>query len=137
MSESDVKVLLKSIKKLKAKKEILSCVKKEDDEYEKLSKIIYMIESSLEILKMPERMTESRLTESRLEILNESEREVLQMHLIDELTWEQVVTQYEKCHGKQNGYCKRTYERIQRKALKRIREVIENSELEEFIVNYI
>ena len=118
MSESDVKVLLKSIKKLKAKKEILSCVKKEDDEYEKLSKIIYMIESSLEIL-------------------NESEREVLQMHLIDELTWEQVVTQYEKCHGKQNGYCKRTYERIQRKALKRIREVIENSGLEEFIVNYI
>ncbi len=50
MSENDVKVLLKSIKKLKAKKEILSCVKKEDDEYEKLSKIIYMIESSLEIL---------------------------------------------------------------------------------------
>ncbi|EOS35996.1 hypothetical protein C804_00783, partial [Lachnospiraceae bacterium A4] len=41
------------------------------------------------------------------------------------------------CHGKQNGYCKRTYERIQRKALKRIREVIENSGLEEFIVNYI
>ncbi len=67
MSESDVKVLLKSIKKLKAKKEILSCVKKEDDEYEKLSK----------------------------------------------------------------------NERIQRKALKRIREIIENSELEQLLVNYI
>ena len=40
MSESDVKVLLKSMKKLKAKKEILNCVKKPDDEYEKLSKII-------------------------------------------------------------------------------------------------
>lgn len=118
MSESDVKVLLKSMKKLKAKKEILNCVKKEDDEYEKISKIVYMIESSLEIL-------------------NENEREVLQMHLIDDLTWEQVMIQYEEYHGKQNGYCKRTYERIQRKALKRIMEVIENSELEQLLVNYI
>ncbi len=118
MSESDVKVLLKSMKKLKAKKEILNCVKKPDDEYEKISKIVYMIEISLAIL-------------------NEDEREVLQMHLIDELTWEQVMIQYEKDHGKQNGYCKRTYERMQRKALRRIREVIESSGLEMLVVNYI
>ena len=41
-----------------------------------------------------------------------SEREVLQMHLIDELTWEQVVTQYRSvmenrmgiARGRMNGY---------------------------------
>ena len=50
MSESDVKVLLKSIKKLKSEERDSKLRKKEDDEHEKLSKIIYMIESSLEIL---------------------------------------------------------------------------------------
>ncbi len=52
MSESDVKVLLKSMKKLKAKKEILNCVKRPDDEYEKLSKIILPVR--LDFITIPQ-----------------------------------------------------------------------------------
>ena len=117
MSENDVKSLLKSMKKLKAKKEVLKCLGKAEHEYDHLCRMIYALENSLESL-------------------NEIEREIIQMHLVDGYTWEQVMTQYEECHGKQNGYSKRTFERIQQKAIRSILEIIENSEFEELLSKY-
>ena len=114
MTENDVKLLFKSMKNMKAKREILKCLEKTDAEYDQICKILYVMENSLDVL-------------------SESEREIIQMHLVEGTTWERVITQYEERHGRQNGYSKRTYERLQQKALKRLVEVIGNSEIESFL----
>lgn len=114
MSENDIKFLLKSLKKLRAKREVLRCLNKENSYYQNICKIIYIMESSLDILK-------------------ESEKEIIQMHLVDGFTWEQVVIQFEKQHGKQNGYSRRTYERMQQKALKQILGIVKNNEIDNLI----
>ena len=114
MTENDVKLLFKSMKKLKAKREILKCLEKTDAEYDQICKILYVMENSLDVM-------------------SESEREIIQMHLVEGTTWERVITQYEERHGRQNGYSKRTYERLQQKALKRLVEVIGNSDIESFL----
>lgn len=111
MSENDVKTLLRSMKKLNARREVLKCLEKTDNEYNYICKIIYIMDNSLKIL-------------------SEDEREIIRMHLIEGDTWEQVIVQYEDGHGKQNGYSRRTYERIQQKSVKKILEVIENSEID-------
>lgn len=58
------------------------------------------------------------------------------MHLVNGFTWEQVEMQFEEQHGRQNGYSKRTYERLQQKDLKQLVEVMENSEIDN-LVSYI
>ncbi|MDE6619961.1 MAG: hypothetical protein K2K74_05640 [Lachnospiraceae bacterium] len=115
MTENDIKLLFRSMKKLKARRDILECLKKMDSEYEQICKVLYVMENSLEIL-------------------SENEREIIQMHLVEGGTWERVITQYEERHGRQNGYSKRTYERIQQRAVAELLEIIENSDLERLLI---
>ncbi len=91
MTENDVKSLFKSMKKLKAKKEVLKCIEKADHEYNQLCRIIHIAENSLDSL-------------------SESEREIIQMHLIDGYTWEQNksrvqherIPRHAKCYNQKN-----------------------------------
>lgn len=62
-----------------------------------------------------------------------SEREIIQMHLVEGDTWERVIIQYEERHGRQSGYSKRTYERKKQRSLKRLMEVLGNSEIESLL----
>ena len=118
MTEKDVKSLFKSLKKLKAKKEVIKCMKNADHAYELLCRIIHIAENSLDSL-------------------SENEMEIIQMHLIDGYTWEQVTNQHEKYHGQQNVLSKRTYERIQQKALKQVLGIIDSSELDAILEKFI
>lgn len=118
MTENDVKSLFKSLKKLKAKKEVLKCMENTNHAYEQLCRIIHIVENSLDSLSI-------------------NEREIIQMHLIDGYTWEQVMNHHERYRGLQNVLSKRTYERIQQKALKQILGIIDSSELDTILTNFI
>ena len=118
MTENDIKSSFKSLKKLKAKKEVLKCIEKADHEYNQLCRIIHIAENSLDSL-------------------SESERDIIQMHLIDGYTWEQIMNQHERYHGQQNVQSKRTYERIQQKALKQILGIIDSGELDAILTNFV
>ncbi len=118
MTENDIKSLFKSLKKLKAKKEVLKCIEKADHEYNRLCRIIHIAENSLDSL-------------------SESERDIIQMHLIDGYTWEQIMNQHERYRGQQNVLSRRTYERIQQKALKQILDIIDSSELDAILTNFV
>ena len=114
MTENEITSLFRSMQKLKAKREILEYLEKVDGEYDQICKILYVMENSLDIL-------------------NANEREIIQMHLVEGDTWERVIIQYEERHGRQSGYSKRTYERMQQRSLKRLMEVLGNSEIESLL----
>ncbi|MCM1183032.1 MAG: hypothetical protein NC337_06640 [Roseburia sp.] len=109
MTDEDMKILLKSIKKLNAKKEVLEALKKTDEEYDKLCAVIDSVEYALGSL-------------------SNEEREIIEMHLIQGNPWHRVIAKYEEKHGQMQGYSERTYKRIQQKAIKQLADIIEEAE---------
>lgn len=113
MSEKELKILLKSYDKLKVEKELLSQMKNLDEKYNQLCRFMYILESCMEVL-------------------NTQEREIVQLHLIQSLTWNETIQRFEEKYGYENGYCNRTYQRMQKKAIEQMLNVIENVGVDEF-----
>ena len=55
MTENEIRSLFRSMKKLKAKREMLEYLEKVDGEYDQICKILYVMENSLDILNANER----------------------------------------------------------------------------------
>ena len=110
MSEQEVKLLIKSLKTLKIKQEAMNKVEKltgnimdEKEEYEKISLLITVLEAGIDILK-------------------KEEKEIVELHLVEKFTWNEIAEFYEEKVGKAFVYSDRTYKRIQQRAIRRIQE---------------
>lgn len=71
--------------------------------------------------------------DSVLMALNEDERFVVQRHLLDEIDWNRIISEYESKWGIKNGRCRRTLIRYQRLALAKLARNIKNIDLPDII----
>lgn len=123
MTETDAKEFIQSYKKLESKKYVLNHLKSVhsmdnlevlEKEYHEICLKIQMIEASLAVLK-------------------EQEREVIDLHLIKNYTWNEIMDIFEKQYGIEHIYSERTFKRIQKKALLKIYNFLEEMDMEMYV----
>lgn len=120
MTEADAKEFIQSYKKLESKKYVLNHLKSvhKMDNSEVLEKEYHEI-----CLKI-------QMMEASLAVLKEREREVIDLHLIQNYTWNEIMDIFEKQYGMEHNYSERTFKRIQKKALLKISAFLEEMDME-------
>ncbi len=122
MTEEAVKEFIKSYSELKARKAVIDKIQeyshnKDDD----LAKEYSVLAIKIQII------------ESALNILTEDEKQIVFLHLLDNIKWSEVKSLYQQQVGMELNYSERTFFRIQKNALKKIENFISNSHLEQYI----
>ena len=115
--QEDIKRFIKSYPELKAKKEITDKINKFSSD-SRDNKEYSLMEIKIQII------------ESCLKILTKDEREILYAHLIDNLKWSEIV---DLKSNKNSIYSERTYKRIQKSALSKIENFIDENKIENYI----
>lgn len=115
--QEDIKRFIKSYPELKAKKEITDKINKFSSD-SRDNKEYSLMEIKIQII------------ESCLKILTKDEREILYAHLIDNLKWSEIV---DLKSNKNSIYSERTYKRIQKIALSKIENFIDENKIENYI----
>ena len=115
--QEDIKRFIKSYSELKAKKEITDRINKFSSD-SRDNKEYSLMEIKIQII------------ESCLKILTKDEREILYAHLIDNLKWSEIV---DLKSNKNSIYSERTYKRIQKSALSKIENFIDENKIENYI----
>ena len=122
MTEETVKGFIRSYSELKARRDVIDKIRKyshnesinEDQEYSQL------------VIKI-------QIIESALELLTEDEKNIILLHLIDNVKWSEIKSIYEQRVGTEFNYSERTFMRIQKNALKKIEDFISKSKLEQYV----
>lgn len=122
MTEETVKKFIRSYSELKARRDVIDKIRKysynesinEDQEYSQL------------VIKI-------QIIESALELLTEDEKNIILLHLIDNVKWSEIKSIYEQRVGTEFNYSERTFMRIQKNALKKIEDFISKSKLEQYV----
>ena len=120
MTEEAVKSFLKSYSELKARRDILDKIQsysRDMDESNTYSQLMIKIQ----------------IIESSLEILTEDEKQVILLHLINNVKWTEIEELYEKQVGMELNYSNRTFKRIQKNALKKIEDFISKNKFEQYV----
>lgn len=122
MTVEAVKEFVKSYSELKARKDVIDKIQQyshnKDNDLDK--------EYSLLSIKI-------QIIESALKILSEDEKQIIFLHLLDNIKWSEVKSLYEQQVGAELNYSERTFFRIQKNALKKIETFIINSHFEQYI----
>lgn len=122
MTVEAVKEFVKSYSELKARKDVIDKIQQyshnKDNNLDK--------EYSLLSIKI-------QIIESALKILSEDEKQIVFLHLLDNVKWSEVKSLYEQQVGMELNYSERTFFRIQKNALKKIETFIINSHFEQYI----
>lgn len=120
MTEEAIKSFLKSYSELKARRDILDKIQsysRDMDESNTYSQLMIKIQ----------------IIESSLEILTEDEKQVILLHLINNVKWTEIEELYEKQVGMELNYSNRTFKRIQKNALKKIEDFISKNKFEQYV----
>jgi len=127
MTEETVKEFIKSYSELKARRDVIDKIRKySDDENRHKEGDDFDKEYSQLDIKI-------QIIESALEILPRDEKEIIFLHLIDDIKWREVKLIYEKQFGTELTYSERTFARMQKNALKKIEEFLLKNKLEQYI----
>ena len=118
--EEKLKAFIKSYGELNAKKEILN-------------KIMEISSDKRDAAEYAELQVKIQLIESCLQMLPKDERKIVSLHLIENLKWSEVAEQYEKQVGAECNYSERSFKRIQKNALHRIKDFICKNQWENYI----
>ncbi len=122
MTVEAVKEFVKSYSELKARRDVIDKIQEyshnKDNNLDK--------EYSLLSIKI-------QIIESALKILSEDEKQIVLLHLLDNVKWSEVKSLYEQQVGMELNYSERTFFRIQKNALKKIENFIINSHFEQYI----
>lgn len=123
MTEETVREFLKSYSELKAERDIIDKIQKyshNDDKDKEYSQLMIKIQ----------------IIESALEILTEDEKKVISLHLFDNVKWTEIEKKYEKQEGKEFNYSERTFKRIHKNALRKIKDFCVKNSLEQYITGF-
>lgn len=120
MTEESVKDFMKSYPQLKAKKDVMDRIEElapdENDQEEHAN-----LKIKLQII------------ESALQVLTKDERDIVMLHLIENVKWTEIAARYEEQLGTELNYSDRTFKRIQKNALAKIEEFITKNQFEKYI----
>lgn len=122
MTKEKVKEFVKSYSELKSKRNVVEKIhkysqnenKNQDMEY---SEIVIKIE----------------IIESALKLLSKDERNIILLHLVDDIKWKDVMSIYEQQVGAEFNYSERSFLRIQENALKKIEKFLLENGFEQYI----
>lgn len=122
MDEKDVRALLRQRREHLAEYNYLqSCIKRNKSLCSEQTQRMCCLEEWLACI------------DSVLMALNEDERFVIQRHLLDEIDWNRIISEYESKWGTKNGRCRRTLIRYQRLALSKLARNIKDVNLPDII----
>lgn len=114
---------MKSYKKLKAQKEVLE-------------KIIAASPDAAQEKEYATLMIKLQIIESGLQVLSPDEREIISLHLIENRKWSEIARQFQERPTTGSAYSERSFKRIQKEALRKIGNFIQENHFEQYIMSF-